>query len=123
MRSTLESAGVGMHIESDLDWVDELITEGAAGQLGPSAPPSRAPLLLRISRRSAVLEARLGDRHQGVWRHGSETIFEDVCATEVSPAPEIAEGGGVHIPVAADGQEPGDQVALRFASTCSRGLR
>ena len=37
MRSTLESAGVGIHIESDLDWVDELITEGAAGQLGPSA--------------------------------------------------------------------------------------
>jgi hypothetical protein len=93
MRSTLESAGVSIHIESDLDWVDQLITEGAAGQLGLFAPPSRAPLLLRIEAANGRFSTRGWEIvTRGVWRHGCETVFEDVCATGFDLHLEIADG-------------------------------
>jgi hypothetical protein len=83
MRSSLHSAGVSIQIESDLDWVDDLIAEGAAGQLQPCESSADASLLLRIEPERRQFTTRGWEivTRGGVWRHGSEVVFEDVCTT------------------------------------------
>ncbi|MFL6048699.1 MAG: hypothetical protein ACJ738_02895 [Gaiellales bacterium] len=84
---------MSIRIESDLDWVDELLTEGAAGQLEPSALQDGRPLLLRIEAEGRPFSRRGWEIvTRGVWRHGCETIFENVCATGFDLHLEVSGG-------------------------------
>jgi hypothetical protein len=79
MRASLETAGVRVEIDCDRAWVGDLISEGAAGQLGPS-DPSAASLLLRVEGTRRPFPAK-GWRMvtRGVWQRGAEAVLEDVC--------------------------------------------
>jgi hypothetical protein len=79
MRATLETAGVRIDIECEPEWVGDLISEGAAGQLDPS-DPSAASLLLRVeAERRPFPTQGWGIVTRGVWRRGAEVVIQDVC--------------------------------------------
>jgi hypothetical protein len=82
VQAELEHAAVRMRIESEREWVGELIAEGAAGELDPPDGVRPASLLVRIeSARQPFATDGWRVITRGVWQRGDETVMEDVCAT------------------------------------------
>jgi len=81
MRASFESAGVQVGIESELGWVSDLVSEGAAGELRlPDGAP--APLRVQVEAdRRAFPGGGWRYLSRGVWERRGELILDDVCTT------------------------------------------
>jgi hypothetical protein len=92
MRGSFESAGVQVDIESDLQWVSDLVSEGTAGELRPPAQRP-APLRVRVESDRRPFPGR-GWRYvsRGVWARRGEVVIDDVCTTGFDLHARTAEG-------------------------------
>lgn len=81
MRAALVTAGERLELDCEIPWVDELLAEGAAGELR-SDPDGRATVHIGVERESAPFG--VGARRllaRGVWAGGGEIVVENVCTS------------------------------------------
>jgi hypothetical protein len=79
MPAFLETAGECMSIECALPWVEELVAEGAAGELSRHAP--RTPsVVVRVERsHEPFAVAGWEPFTRGAWRRDGEVVVENAC--------------------------------------------
>jgi hypothetical protein len=79
MVGILETAGERLAIDCDLPWVEELVREGASGQLtgwGGAAPSVR----VRVEADRRPFDTRGWEvLARGAWRHDDELVMENAC--------------------------------------------
>jgi hypothetical protein len=79
MAGILETAGERLAIDSDLPWVEQLIREGAGGQLSPwggSAPSVR----IRVEADGRPFDTRGWEiLTRGAWAHDDDLVVENAC--------------------------------------------
>jgi hypothetical protein len=75
----IETAGVHVEVDCAVPWVQELISEGAAGELRPEAP-ERASVLVRVEEDRGPFDTRgWQPLTRGAWSRDGEVVIEDAC--------------------------------------------
>jgi hypothetical protein len=79
MLGLLETAGESLAIESELDWVAELIAEGCAGELRPGGADG-ASVSVRVEKeRRPFRTSGWQLLTRGAWRHDGMVVVENIC--------------------------------------------
>ena len=96
MNAHLDTAGESLSIGSSLDWVSELIAEGAGSELHAGEPAGAATVRVEVEADRTPFPTEGWELlARGARRRGGEVVIENVCTSgfdlHVSCAPEHAE--------------------------------
>lgn len=81
MSGLLETAGERLVVDSSLPWVEDLIAEGAAGELH-ELDGADAPTRIHVEAERRPFATRGWELvNRGTWRKGTELIVQNACAT------------------------------------------